>query len=361
MFGLKYGLVHKVKILYHIPYLNTRYGHRTIFNGYMHAFRELGHNFEPVTADDDFRQKISSFNPDIFFFNLSRYTTKFMDLDWFKKYKKEHNNLKVFVWIPFWNSPLSKLRINETPSLSQMPDMLEIVNSRLCDFCYSQMDENDPRMDGFEKETGYKYHSIPLAADTFYMNSTFDNRFKADISFIGTLLPEKKEFIEKNVLSLKRQYDLKLYGQDWTFPEKMMSFSKKVGQFFNIPVLKNIQKPSLSLEDEASIYKSSVISINVHEDYQKKFGKDCNERTFKIPLYGGFEITDDVAVIKKYFKEGEEIIIAKDSKDWFEKIHYYTKYPEKRIKIMEAGKARVLKDHTYINRAKRFIDLYEGK
>ncbi len=78
-------------------------------------------------------------------------------------------------------------------------------------------------------------------------------------------------------------------------------------------------------------------------------------------MYGGFEITDDVAVIRKYFKEGEEIVIAEDSKDWYEKIDYYIKNPEKRIKIMEAGKARVLKDHTYINRAKKIIDLYKGK
>ena len=334
---------------------------RTIYYGYLHAFKEMGHDFIPLTVEDDSRKLIEEYRPDIYIFSLNRYSTKFMDIDWLYSYKKIHKNLKIFSWVPFWKSPLSKLRVNETPSLCEMPDMLEILNSGLCDFCFSQMDEEDPRMEGFEKETGYKYYSIPLAADTYYMNSVFDKKFEADISFIGTLLPEKREFIKQNVLPLKKEYDLKLYGQDWTFPEKIMSFSKKVGQYFNIPVLKDIQKPSLSLEDEAKIYKSSIISINVHEDYQKRFGKDCNERTFKIPLYGGFEITDDVSVIKKYFKEGEEIIIAKDSKDWYEKIDYYIKNPEKRIKIMEAGKARVLKDHTYINRAQKIIDLYEDK
>jgi hypothetical protein len=350
-----------MNILYNTPFLNTRYAGRSIYYGYKHAFEELGHTFKFLTTEDDLHNIIKEFSPDIFFFSLNKYATRYLDIDWLLKYKREHRNLKTFVWIPFWNSPLSKLRINETPSLSQMPDMLEILKSGLCDFCYSQVDENDPRMEGFERETGFKYYSIPLAADTFYMSSVFDKKFEADISFIGTLLPEKREFIKNNVLPLKKEYDLKLYGQDWTFPEKVMSFSKKVGQYFNIPVLKDIQKPSLSLEDEAKIYKSSIISINVHEDYQKRFGKDCNERTFKIPLYGGFEITDDVAVIRKYFKEGEEIVIAEDSKDWYEKIDYYIKNPEKRIKIMEAGKARVLKDHTYINRAKKIIDLYKGK
>ena len=114
------------------------------------------------------------------------------------------------------------------------------------------------------------------------------------------------------------------------------------------------------MSDERKIYNSSVISINVHEEYQRKFGGDCNERTFKIPLAGGFEISDDVACLKKYFKEGEEIVIAKDKKDWFEKINYYMKNPEKRNTIIEAGKQRVLKEHTYKNRVEQMIRIYNS-
>ncbi len=349
-----------MNVIYHVPYLNTRYAGRSIYYGYKHAFEELGHKFKFLTVEDNFYDTLNASNPDTFFFSLNRYSVKYLDIDYLLKYKKNHKNFKTFVWIPFWQSPFSVLRVNETPSLSEMPDMLKILNSGLCDYCYSQVEAEDPRMEGFEKETGFKYYSIPLAADKFYMNSTFNRIFEADISFIGTLLPGKRDFIKNNVLPLKKKYDVKLYGQDWNFVEKVLSYGKKLGQYMNIPVLKDIQKPVLSLEDEASIYKSSTISINVHEDYQKKFGKDCNERVFKIPLYGGFEITDNSSVIKKYFKEGEEIIIAKDSKDWFDKIDYYMKYPEKRIKIMEAGKARVLKEHTYLNRVKRFIDIYYG-
>lgn len=346
-----------MNVIYHVPYLNTRYAGRSIYYGYKHAFEELGHNFKFLTVEDNFYDTLNYSNPDIFFFSLNRYSVKYLDIDYLLKYKKNHKNFKTFVWIPFWQSPFSALRVNETPSLSEMSDMLQILNSGLCDYSYSQVDEEDPRMEGFEKETGFKYYSIPLAADKFYMNGVFKKTFEADISFIGTLLPEKRDFIKKNVLPLRNMYDLKLYGQDWKFSEKVLSLSKKFAQYMNIPVLKDIQKPVLGLEDEASIYKSSVISINVHEEYQKEYGKDCNERVFKIPLYGGFEITDNSSVIKKYFKEGEEIIVAKDSKDWFEKIDYYMKNPEKRLKIMEAGKARVLKDHTYVNRVRSLLSL----
>jgi spore maturation protein CgeB len=86
------------------------------------------------------------------------------------------------------------------------------------------------------------------------------------------------------------------------------------------------------------------------------FGGDCNERTFKIPLCDGFEISDDVACIRKYFKE-DEIVVAKDKNDWYEKIEFYIKNPDMRLKIIEKGKQRVLADHTYHCRAKQILEI----
>ena len=119
-----------------------------------------------------------------------------------------------------------------------------------------------------------------------------------------------------------------------------------------------LQKPKLKLEDERKIYSASKICINVHEDYQKEFGGDCNERVYKILLAKGFEITDNVACIKKYFKEEKEIIIAKDKNDWFKKIDYYMQHPEERKRIAEAGYTKVLKEHTYHNRINKIIEIY---
>jgi spore maturation protein CgeB len=123
--------------------------------------------------------------------------------------------------------------------------------------------------------------------------------------------------------------------------------------------MKSFLNPSLKLEDERKIYSSSIISLNIHENYQKKFGGDCNERTFKIPACGGFEITDYVKCIGKYFKDGKEIIMAKNKDDWFDKIDYYIKNPEKRISIIENGRKVVMRKHTYHNRVKQLIKLYE--
>jgi hypothetical protein len=318
----------------------------------------MGHEFQPFTMESDQKILFNKYKPDILIGGLGPLALKYLDLSLVGKHKKR--GMKVFVNLPFWKSPMSALRINETSSISSNKEYISLIKSgKYGDIYFNICEKDDLRMEGFEKTTGYEHITIPLAADKTIHFPEYSEKFKADISFIGTNLPDKRKSANEKIFPLKSKYDLKLYGQDWTTFDKTMGIIQKVGQYFNIPFLRSIRKPKLALEDERRIYASSKISINIHEAYQQQFGGDCNERTFKVPACGGFEITDSVACIKKYFKEGEEIIIAKNTKDWFEKIEYYIKNPKKREKIIEAGRKRVLKDHTYHNRVNQLLNLYK--
>lgn len=346
-----------MKILSFIPHLNITPAGVTIYTGYKNAFTKLGHEYKFMTAADNQEKIYKEYIPDILFTSFNKYILKYLDLDLLKNQK--NNGMKVFVNTPFWTSPLDN-RINESASLSKNTEYINLIKSGdFGDVYYNISEPEDLRMKGFEKATGYKHITMPLAVDSQINFYEYDEKFKADISYIGTNLPGKREFFKQNVFPLKSKYDVKLYGQDWTLIDKTKNFARKVSQYFNIPYIKNIHKLPLMLEDERKIYSSSTISINVHEDYQKKYGSDCNERTFKIPACGGFEITDDVACIRKYFKAGKEIVIAENRDDWFDKVHYYLKYPEKREKIVDLGRKRVLKDHTYYNRVDSFVKIYD--
>lgn len=344
-------------IFYHIPSLDTIYAGRTIYAGYKNAFEDLGHQFYPLTARDDQRSMLDELRPDILVTALNDYNLKFLDLDSIKQHRKR--GLKVFINVPFWKSPISRLRINETPSVSENKRFIDLIRSgSFGDVYYNACERADPRMEGFEKATGYQHHTILLAADRMLHFPEYSDIYKAEISYVGTYLPEKRTFFRHQVFPLKRKYDLRLYGQDWSILDRAKGFIQKVGQYFNIPFVRTLQKPKLELSDERKIYHSSVISINIHEDYQKRFGVDFNERTFKIPACGGFEITDNVASIGKYLKDGEEIIIAKNKDDWFDKIDYYIRNPNKRLPIIQAGREKVIKRHTYHNRVEQMIDIH---
>jgi len=346
-----------MKILYHHPSPFTVSAGRTIYAGYKNAFLDLGHPFETLTADSNQDKLFNEYHPDIFISSLSDFSLKYLDLPCFNRARKR--GMLAFMSTHFWTSPFSIGRINEPSSLKHDKKKVNLIKSDLLgDVFHNPCEQGDLRMAGFEEVTGRKFHTIMLAADKMTLTGEFSAEFKADVSFIGTYLPQKKRFFKEQVFPLRETCDLRLYGQDWSFGDHLCGWIQKGGQYFNIPILRSLRKPALSLKDEAKIYASSLVSINVHEEFQREYGGDCNERTFKIPLCGGFEITDDVACIRKYFKEGKEIVIAKDKKDWFEKIEYYIKNPEKRSPIIEAGRKRVLAEHTYHNRVEQILEIY---
>lgn len=346
----------KIKFLYHIPSVYTISAARTYLNGYKNAVLDLGHDFKILTADDDIVKIFDQYKPDIFMTSLNPYVLKYLDIDKIKKQKKL--GMKVYVNIPFWKSPLSKLRINEAPSISENKEYVELIKSgNFGDIYYNVCEQDDPRMKGFKEATGYPYHTVLLAADKTVKEVPFSNEYACDIAFIGTYLPERRNFMKKHVFPLKKKYDLKLYCQDLTYIDRSLGFAMKVGQYFNIPYMRSFKKNNVTFQQEQSILKSSTICLNIHEDYQKRFGRDFNDRTFKIPLFGGFEITDNVKSIGKYLKDGKEIVIAKNTNEWFDKIDYYLKNPEKRIPIIKAGQTRVLNEHTYHNRVNQLISI----
>jgi len=350
---------HKFNFLFYIPNTHLIYAGRTIMHGYKNAILAMGHNFQFMTAETKDQIKlIDNYRPDFIFISLNKYSLKFLNLKALTKAKD--NGAVVFVNTPLWNSPISKYRINETTNLKDNIELNKFIKSGLGDIYYNMCEQGDVRMQGFKKVTGYKIYTVPLGADDTIIYPEYNNQFKADISFIGTNLPDKRQAFNGMLFPLQKKYDLKLYGQDWTFADRLLGWIGRGGQYLNLPYFKFFRKPKLNLTDERKIYSSSTISVNIHEEYQKKFGGDCNERTFKIPLSGGFEITDNVKCIGKYFIEDEEIIIAKDKKDWFDKIDYYIKNPEKRVNIIKAGRKRVLKDHTYKKRVEQLINISEN-
>jgi Uncharacterized protein conserved in bacteria len=51
--------------------------------------------------------------------------------------------------------------------------------------------------------------------------------------------------------------------------------------------------------------------------------------------------------------------LTKNKNDWFEKIDYYMKNPDKRLPIIEAGGRKVLAEHTYHQRVDQLLAIYD--
>ena len=109
-------------------------------------------------------------------------------------------------------------------------------------------------------------------------------------------------------------------------------------------------------EDEALVYASSKVLVNLHEDHQRAVRSDYNERTFKIPVRRAGD-PEDIACVRDYFVDGEEIVITTSRDDWFDKVDYYLEHPDEARAIGEAGRKRAVSDHTYERRARQLLEL----
>ena len=344
-------------VAYHLPYPTTIYAQRTIYNGFKSAFESLGYAFVPFTPDDDLKDFLERERPVVFITASHFFYRKFLDYRLLKEYREKRGML-LLTKIDFWTSPLQKGRVNEAASMKDDTTAKRLIKEGLLgDVYYSTASQEDGRMQGFSKFAGQDFVTIPLAADSFSLKPRFNETFAGDVLFLGTNLPQKRQFFKEWLFPLGKKYDLRLYGQDWTLYDRVLGLVTKAGQYFNVPIIKSLQKPKAKLSDEAEMYASAKILANIHEDYQRTFGGDCNERTFKIPFCGGLQISDDVAIISQYFEPGKEVVIARDKQDWFEKIDYYMNHPEEAKKIALAGQKRARRDHTYVNRAQQIIDL----
>jgi len=345
-----------MKVLYHSPTLHSIYAQRTILQGYRNAFLDMGHEFEILTADDNSSQVFERYRPDLFITSSFSWYRKYLNFHDLRQFRRE--GVFTLVKVDFWNSPMSSFRINEAPSLKDDKDFLDLTQNDLYgDAYFHVVEQDDERMDGFSRAIGNPYYSIPLAADRISLVPSVDERFASDLAYIGTNLPDKRTFFKENVFPLADKWKLKIYGQDWTKTDYLLGWVQRAGQYLNIPVLRSLRKPKLEFSDEAKIYRSAGISINVHEAYQRKYGGDCNERTFKIPFCGGFQVVDNVSCIRKYFPEPGELVIANSDREWCDMVSFYLHNPEARKEIIDAGQQRVLQEHTYHHRVQKIFEI----
>ncbi len=348
-----------MRIAYHHPYPTTLNAHRTISHGFEHAFTDMWHEFRFFTPDDDFHLFFDLFQPDIFITCSHFLYQKYIDYSYMQNLREKW--LIVFTKIDFWSIPkgTNQKRISEASGMKDDISLVEkIKKGELWDIFFHVVAPTDTRMIGFTEGTWYTYHTIPLAVDASLVDTHIRPEFSADISFIGTNSPDKYTLFSELLFPLQKLYNTRIYGQDWTIFDRYLGWIQRFGQYFNISGIKSIRKPKLKLSDEWDIYASSKICVNIHEQNQRLCGGDVNERFFKIPAFGGFQISDSVACIGDYFDIDTEIVVAKDTADWFTKINYYMHHSEERNKIMQAGRKRSLRDHTYHSRVGQILQIY---
>ena len=102
----------------------------------------------------------------------------------------------------------------------------------------------------------------------------------------------------------------------------------------------------------STVYHHSPINLNLSR-YQLKTG--VTQRVFDVPGAGGFLLTDYRPGLEQLFDLDTEMICFDSVADLNGKIRHYLDHPEDRLGVIEAGRRKVLAEHTYVRRMEQMF------
>jgi len=164
-----------------------------------------------------------------------------------------------------------------------------------------------------------------------------DERFTADLSFLGNRLPDREARVERFFLDPARQLPerrLLIGGNGWD----------------DKPMPPNVQRLGhVYTRDHNAFNCSSLAVLNIARDSMAETGFSPATRVFEAAGAGACLITDDWVGLELFLKRDEEVLVARDGDDVAE--HLADLSPARAAAIGAAGRRRILAEHTYARRA----------
>lgn len=122
----------------------------------------------------------------------------------------------------------------------------------------------------------------------------------------------------------------------------------------------------LPIEESAAYYNGARIVINLHRtteagsDNKNSYqypGRSINPRTYEIAACGTMQLTDIREDLGTYYRPGLELETYSNAVELTDKIRYYLANEEARRLIAVRGLARTRREHTYLSRMTRLMQV----
>ena len=160
-----------------------------------------------------------------------------------------------------------------------------------------------------------------------------EERFSADIAFLGNRLPDRERRVEQFFLEPAARLPERRFligGNGWE-DKAMPPNVRHIGHVYT--------------REHNAFNTSPLAVLNIARDSMADIGFSPATRVFEAAGAGGCLITDAWEGIELFLKPDEEVLVARDGADVAEHIRALT--PERARAIGEAARRRVLAEHTY--------------
>ncbi len=221
--------------------------------------------------------------------------------------------------------------------------------SRYYDFVFTI--QQGECLDLIKKAGAGEVHYLPMAADPgihrpLILSEEDKARWGSQLSFVGAGYYNRTQ-----VFASFADMPIKIWGTEWPSCKPFTDLVQEQGR-------------RLSPDEYIKIFNATDININLHSSTERgdvdPSGDFVNPRTFELAACGAFQLVDERSLLGEVFESGKEVVTFRTSKELKEKIAYYLERPEERKAIAEAGRARVLRDHTYQARLKQMLSYIYG-
>lgn len=172
--------------------------------------------------------------------------------------------------------------------------------------------------------------------------------FRYDVSFVGAYNQVRGWFVK---MLGRHGIMVDCFGAGW--PNGKITTDEMFEIFRHSKINLNL---SNSVPRDIRYVLGGVMNLARYLRSPKK-AEQIKARNFEIPLAGGFQLTNYVPSLDRYLKIGEEVAVYSSPEDCAELIRHYLKNEPERSRILLAGHARAVREHTFVN---RFRDIFSS-
>jgi spore maturation protein CgeB len=174
-----------------------------------------------------------------------------------------------------------------------------------------------------------------------------DDRFEADLGFLGNRLPDREARVDAFLFTAARELpgsSFLLGGNGWG-DKPMPGNVRYIGHVYT--------------RDHNAFNCTPRAVLNISRDSMARFGFSPATRVFEAAGAGACLVTDEWIGIEMFLEPGREVLVARDGTQVAE--HVADLDPERASRIGRAAQARILAEHTYSHRAEQLEALLEQR
>jgi len=296
-----------------------------ITKGWENAFKALGHDFVRWKGD---LATLEKYKPHLYLGCSG----------WRQKFPVGKYDTKIGIHVNPWGSTVLKPEPRE-PDINEPAEARKWTLAQKPDFvyCYGGAHDIPTMWNLWQEKTGIPVVPMPTGGDAVVHKPVNpDSKYVCDVGFVGGYWPYKAMNIDKFLTPVIKKYNSRVYGWGgW----------KHIG---------NKSKGPIEDHEVNKLFSSAKICPAISEPHTIRYGIDIPERIWKVPLGGGFTISDPVKNLDKYISYND-FITARNPQEYANLIAHYLPREEARKKLAKRQRLAVLKDHTYFSRIQGFL------